>query len=191
MIIIVEGIDRVGKTTLCNKISEETKIPVHKYNGIIPYDEMKNKQETDKTLMLIQTVEELKADLIIDRSYLTDCVYGIVERGYKVGKALKNVRLINKRLQQYADKGNSVFVFLMQPTSLEESSKEHGADLSYYSRMFNEIWQSHFALGGIKSDIIGSGFYAKNANYKNIPEVVNFVRLRKKLEDEKREKSYE
>ena len=32
MIIIVEGIDRVGKTTLCNRLRQELGYPVFKHN---------------------------------------------------------------------------------------------------------------------------------------------------------------
>lgn len=191
MIIIVEGIDRIGKTTLCNKISEVTKIPIHKYNGIIPYSEMKNKQETDKMLSLIQLVEETKTDIIFDRFHLTDCVYGIVERGYKVGKALKNVRLINERLQQYAEAGNTVCVLLMRPTSLMKSSEEHGTDLSYHNQMFDEIWRNYFTRGALKSSIVASKIYTYGLNYNQIPGAVESMRMKKLLEDEERRRTNE
>ena len=51
MIIIVEGIDRVGKTTLCEKLNKELKIPIYKHkNNQFYYNLMDNKNETDKML---------------------------------------------------------------------------------------------------------------------------------------------
>ena len=40
MIIIVEGIDRVGKTTLCHKLSDITGYQIYKYHGDVSYDKI-------------------------------------------------------------------------------------------------------------------------------------------------------
>ena len=118
MIIIVEGIDRVGKTTLCNRLSEELNIPIHKYKGIIKYDKMKNKEETDKTLGLIQLLKETGSSIIFDRSYMSDYVYGVLQRNYKTSKANKNFELVNNALYDCNNSGNKVFVIIVNPVNL-------------------------------------------------------------------------
>lgn len=137
MIIIVEGIDRVGKTTLCNKLSGEFGIPIHKYKGIISYDKMSNAEETDKTLGLIQLLQETNADIIFDRSYLTDYVYGIIERKYDKLPALAHFYMIDEVLENMKD----VFLIYVLPVDIKKSNYEHGKDLQKYDDMFYEMFK--------------------------------------------------
>lgn len=174
MIIIVEGIDRVGKTTLCNRLSEELNIPIHKYKGIIKYDKMKNKEETDKTLGLIQLLKETGSSIIFDRSYMSDYVYGVLQRNYKTSKANKNFELVNNALYDCNNSGNKVFVIIVNPVNLEKSSKEHGLDLSPHFKMFSIIY-----------DCINEKNICKKiiCNYYNFDNVVNFLKMIK-IEEE-------
>lgn len=137
MIIIVEGIDRVGKSTLCKMIEKELKISVHKYNGIVPYNKMKNIEETDKILNSLQLVEELKGNIIFDRLYFTDYVYGILERNYDVIEASKNFEKIDSKISNI----NDVFLIYVLPIDIEKSSIEHGKSLEKHNKLFYDLFK--------------------------------------------------
>lgn len=74
MIIIIEGADGAGKTTLANKLAEQTGFPiVHRSN---PKSEEEKKQ---MMAMYIQTIKENK-NCIFDRCWYSEMVYGPVMR---------------------------------------------------------------------------------------------------------------
>lgn len=135
MVIIVEGIDRIGKSTLCNKLSGKFKIPIFRHSGTIPYYKMTNEQETDKILNLIQLISITNSSVIFDRFYITDFVYGIIERNYDHEKALFNFELIEFELQNLI---NDIHLVLMQPTDIMSSSFQHRKNLSLYNTCFKD-----------------------------------------------------
>ena len=163
MIIIVEGIDRVGKTTLCKKLSEEFGILIHKYNGLIEYSKMKNIEESDKTLGLIQLLKETNSSIIFDRTYLSDYVYGVMERDYDVSEASRNFEIIDQAMSELED----VFLIYILPTDLDKSSNEHGKDLSVYDTLFYEL----FEMSEIKNKF--------RCNYNTMNEVISFIKGRR------------
>jgi thymidylate kinase len=83
MIVIVEGIDRVGKTTLCDKLKDKGFIIfkdiwfLHKF--------IKDKAtfsvgKLDATLSFLQVLYEQDLNVVCDRLHLTEYVYGTLER---------------------------------------------------------------------------------------------------------------
>lgn len=138
MIIIVEGIDRVGKTTLCQKISETIKLPIYKHIGDFKYDKMDNDNETDKMLQILEICRLSDTYIIFDRFHLTDYIYGVLERNYSLDKALKNFVQIEEFLNKMS---NKVILILMQPTDVKKSSEEHGKDLSKHKDMFFDLYK--------------------------------------------------
>jgi thymidylate kinase len=127
MVIIIEGIDRVGKTTLCNKLHEATGYEVYKHFGDFDYSKMDNDNETDKMLQMLEIARIGKANIIFDRFHCSDFVYGTIERKYNRVKAIENLTKINEKLVQM----NAIIIF-MDPTDLDKSSKEHGKNLAKY-----------------------------------------------------------
>ena len=112
MLIIVEGIDRVGKTTLCNMLKDKLGFKIYKHkNDNFNYSKMDNDNETDKMLQLLDLYEQIGSDvnIVFDRFHWSDFVYGKIERNYNEDKAV-------------------------QPTNLCESSKQHGRNLYMYNR---------------------------------------------------------
>jgi thymidylate kinase len=148
MIIVVEGIDRVGKTTLCNCLSEKYKIKIyHNDVNYMKLSEMDNKNETDKTLKLISLCEQLGQDIIFDRLHWSDYVYGVTERGYDTKEAIKNKDIIDKKLNEI----KSVLIFV-KPTDIEWSSKQHGKDLSGYEARFEMLYKYSCIKNKIMTD---------------------------------------
>jgi len=138
MIIIVEGIDRVGKTTLCNILSKKFNLPIYKHIGDFEYSRMDNDNETDKFLQILEICRLSETYIIFDRFHLTDYIYGVLGRNYSIDKALKNFVQIEEFLNKMSD---GVILIFMQPTDLERSSKEHGSDLSKHNAMFFDLYK--------------------------------------------------
>ena len=77
MIIILEGIDGSGKTTLAKKISSELDCPIYGFCNELKYTKFLHAWKTGITdFMLLDFLKEMKLDrLIIDRCLLTNFVY--------------------------------------------------------------------------------------------------------------------
>ena len=104
-IIIVEGIDRVGKTTIANKILVEseldpfTKFMMYKHDeSFVSYDEMDTDNEADKMAQLLTMASMFNCNVLFDRFHLSDFVYGLIGRGYKFSDAYRNMRAIDTLL---------------------------------------------------------------------------------------------
>lgn len=133
MIIVVDGIDRVGKTTLCNKLSEYLDFPIYKHDeSCFDYSKMDNDNETDKMIQLIELAEVTNSDIIFDRFHLSDCAYGVLERRYDYTKALQNFSKIDAKLSEVG-----ALVIYVYPENLQKSSSEHGKDLSMHFFLMN------------------------------------------------------
>lgn len=163
MIIIVEGIDRVGKTTLCNMLNEEFNIPIHKYRGLIKYNKMDNTEETDKTLGLIQLLKETKSSIIFDRTYFSDFVYGMFERNYNIDIAVDNFRIVDDAIAELDD----VFLIYVLPTDVNKSSDEHGKDLKMYDDEFYDL----FKHSKIKNKW--------RCTFNTLNEAINFIKAKR------------
>lgn len=164
MIIIVEGIDRVGKSTLCNKLSKELRMPIYKHdNKQFDYSAMDNENETDKMLQLIDLYGILNGDVIFDRFHMSDLVYGIMLRNYNVQSASKNYKLIDDRLSGLWRQ--EAILILVKPTDIEKSSHEHGTDLTEYDRLM----QAAFDMSDIEMKYI--------CDYNSIDLVVEKLKI--------------
>lgn len=75
MLIILEGVDGSGKTTLANELSNTYNIPIVKFSY--------PKTKKDKTQMFynyIKLMYENNFNLILDRSWVSELVYGDIMR---------------------------------------------------------------------------------------------------------------
>lgn len=131
-IIIVEGIDRVGKTTLVNKIVEELN-----YSKFVPLNKISDRTEvieTEKTYATLSVLKLLKNDrIIIDRFHLSEFIYGFADRGY-ANKECENMDKILSEL-------NALLIYV-RPTDLKKSITEHGSDLQEHHIMFELIFKA-------------------------------------------------
>lgn len=135
MIIIVEGIDRVGKTTLVNKIQHDTGFKVYHNNTDFKLEKMDNDNETDKMLKMLQIYEAGKPDIIFDRFHWTDFVYGCLQRDYCFAHALANKDKIEAQLRMH-----KAMIVLVKPTNITESSIQHGLDLARHEMLFDMLY---------------------------------------------------
>lgn len=159
MIIIVEGVDRVGKTTLCNALSNTLNIPIYKHSQrFMNYSDMDNINETDKMLHLLDLCSLVNADVIFDRFHFSDYAYGIIERQYDNTTATRNLLMLDSALACM----NAIMI-LMQPTDLISSSKQHGKDLKPYF----DLMEKAYAI---------SSTFIYTCNYNHINDIVNEIK---------------
>ena len=158
MIIIVEGIDRVGKTTLCHKIHEELNIPIFKIDrvecalSLTPYE--KTILNVGHAHGLIDAWNMSNEDLIVDRFYWTEYVYTKIQRYRAI--SYKLVREIEDHMFEHID---NYFIVHIRPTDINWSSDAHGSDLSKHLELFDKIYDDS-RLHKIRADYISLDYAA-------------------------------
>ena len=170
MIIIIEGIDRVGKTTLANKLSKELNIPIFKKDRIgkndATYDSMVVNFGNAAGLLDMWNWSMFNADIIVDRFHWTESVYGTIERHPETRFYMG---IIEKTMVLKKEKYLMIY---MRPTSIERSSEEHGKDLSEHLKRFDEL-----ATNTQLNLIVG--------DYNQIDEIVKIVKEKLKCQDQR------
>ena len=131
-IIIVEGVDRVGKTTLCKKLENATGYKRFRDDFRYCSNYLDVNVNTEKINTLMNLIENwFVNDIILDRFHITEYVYGVVDRGY----ANKDMIDIDERLSRL---GNVLLVYV-KPVDIEKSSKEHGKNLKEHEAMMQSF----------------------------------------------------
>ena len=172
MIIVIEGIDRVGKTTLCNMLSSQLDIAVFKDSRMVELENIPSYQKADAAVSSMNTIvnmyEQLYAScdlsIVLDRFHATEYVYGTLERNSFVYKANEYFEAIEKRLEEQ----DYLFV-LVKPTDIKESSKQHGKNLEMYETAFEALFEKIPEEYKIKTD------------YNHLNEVVAEIKRRIEL----------
>lgn len=161
MIIIVDGIDRVGKTTLCNMLSEALNYPVGKDDSRYAntYDDMLINAEKDNTFVNLIEQGCLK-DVIFDRFHFTEYVYGCIDRGYT------NHYMID--IDERLGKLDNVLLILVRSENIQVSSKEHGKSLLRHDSLFCKLYETT----KIKNKMI--------VEYSMFSSIVDYIKRRKK-----------
>lgn len=172
MVIIIEGIDRIGKTTLANKLSKELNIPVFKKVRMCGNEE--KREEADDYnygnaagIVDIWNWKDFKQDMIVDRFHWTESVYGQIDRNSYLSRYYMG--LIEERMLL---RKNKYFMIYMRPTSIERSSEEHGKDLSEHLKQFDKL-ASNTNLNLILGD------------YNQIDKIVEMVKELLKCQDQR------
>lgn len=132
-IIILEGIDRVGKSTLANIISNTFNIPIYKHIYNTNPENMNNNLETQKMFEILNVYNK---NIIFNRFNWSDYVYGTLERNYI--NAEFNLNSLNNKLLKL----NTIFI-LINPTDLFKSELEYGKPLKNHLKLFNQIYNNY------------------------------------------------
>lgn len=140
MIIIVEGISRVGKTTLCNKLKTKFNIPIYKHNTkLIDYNKMSDNIEVEKMLCMLDMYKTIPSNIIFDRFHFSNTVYGILLRNYDKQSAFQNVNKIESYIKQLGIKN---LLLKVSPNNIEESSRQYGRDLKPFENLITELYNN-------------------------------------------------
>lgn len=131
MIVIVEGIDRVGKSTLTTKLQDKGfKI----LNGKLKCNDNNIRQvvETDRICAQLDLLEMIdnEYNIVIDRFHLSQLVYGLINRKM-FDKTMLEVDLRLSLL-------NCELIFV-NPKNIDKSCEEHGDDLKIHQALFDML----------------------------------------------------
>lgn len=170
MIVIVEGIDRVGKTTFIDKMCNERKMIRLKDRNVCSESYADSDFSSfslgklDTSVSFLEQLTEQGFDVIVDRLHLTELVYGKTKNRdvcqskiYELDKILSTQECI---------------LVYVQPTDLKWSSEQAGEDETQLDRQFN----FEYNLTNIES------FYT---NFNNLDETVYKVSQRIECENKK------
>lgn len=164
MVIIVEGIDRVGKTTLSEMIED-------RYAGIIDFIRFRddtryvhnhlNRQVNTEKINTLQNLLEagLIDNIILDRYHITEFIYGAIERSYKNDDMYD----IDKRLAELDINETDVVLIYVVPTDIKMSSSEHGYNLERHLKWYDDFYKNTL----IKNKII--------VDYETLGEALEFI----------------
>ena len=136
MVIIVEGIDRVGKTTFCNMLSKELGIPILKKDRIgedYYTKEISAYMTYGNALGIVEMAnKDLLKDVIIDRFHWTEAVYGVVNRNCMLSQDLMCT------LEYKMDREKFLVVYV-KPVDIKMSEEQHGSSLSKHLELYNHL----------------------------------------------------
>lgn len=134
--IIVEGIDRVGKTTLVNLLREKTGLPVLADNYMFDSPDMRNdaRVNSEKIQTIVNFARDVSDEFIVDRLHWSEAVYGYYDRNYVNAT---QINILENQLEKLGAK-----IILVTPTSIVSSSRQHGKDLSRHSEAFDDLFIS-------------------------------------------------
>ena len=155
MRIIVEGIDRVGKSTLCSMLQKELSIPVYKDRSEVK--EFCNDDLNTKFTDILTLIETMPSGVIFDRMHMTEFVYDFLR-----GDLFFGYPLVDNDLAKL-----NCTLILVLSTDIEESSRQHGSDLSKHENLFLDLYKK----SAIKDKII--------VTYSGFENLVNVLKGRR------------
>lgn len=142
-IIILEGLERTGKSSIASELEQLGYIVFKDYNRLVtPMSAPISEAKLDTCLTMIQKLSEAGVNIAMDRFYLTEMVYGELIRGC----AAYNCKYIDNAMAQLG----AVLVLTHTTETYEQYSKR--ALIKYDNRFFVES-QEKFKLLFEKSEI--------------------------------------
>ena len=150
MIIIIEGIDRVGKTTLANKLSERFGIPIYKQERIggneINLSPIRSGKTLAATNMYVNYIRAkslvefwnwsgFNQHIIMDRFHWTEAVYSYIERNSV--EQMHNMEHIENDMLKQKDK---YLIIQVMPVDMNWCNRQHGSDLSQHQKEFDRLY---------------------------------------------------
>lgn len=170
MIVIVEGIDRVGKTTLCKKLQEKGFV-ILKDRGLGLFENDKQEVKAscslakiDSTLGFIEQLHNQGVNVVVDRLHLTELVYGKATRGRLVYD--EDVEELEREF--FEKVGSNAVLVLVTPTIEKEAFERSGEDQSKHVSLF----KSYFKTSPMRK--IRTNFDTLDKTVKRIISMSNF-----------------
>ena len=104
LIVIVEGLERTGKTTLCKEFEKRGFVYFKDFNRINYHDVTSLEGRLDTILTFLQNLSENGVNVVVDRLHLSEYSYANTLR--KLGGAAKNIDYIDNAISKL----NSVLI---------------------------------------------------------------------------------
>ena len=136
-IIIVEGVDKIGKTTLCGTL--EGHLNIHTYKR--PSDEFDFSRlvcggVAQDVIQQLSYLRKKGTHIIFDRLHLSEYVYGKIDRNYDEHDNICWFDAVEDFMQ-----GLDVTLILGRPCSLRWTNEMHGQDVTPYDKCFTKIFE--------------------------------------------------
>lgn len=141
MIVVVEGIDRVGKTTLVDNLVEngfidiKDKFITSEIPDIVKYDDFPaySLGKCESFVVLAEKLDKEGKNVVIDRLHLTELVYGAIDRAGRVNEVgcLTLDCLLAKM---------GALLCLVNPTDINFSSEMAGRQLKEHNKLFSHYY---------------------------------------------------
>ena len=104
LIVVVEGLERTGKTTLCKEFEKRGFVYFKDFNRVNYHDVTSLEGRLDTTLTFLQNLSENGVNVVVDRLHLSEYSYGNVLR--KAEGAARNIDYIDNAISKL----NSVLI---------------------------------------------------------------------------------
>ena len=98
LIVVVEGLERTGKTTLCKEFEKRGFVYFKDFNRINYHDVASLEGRLDTTLTFLQNLSENGVNVVVDRLHLSEYSYANTLR--KLGGAAKNIDYIDNAISK-------------------------------------------------------------------------------------------
>lgn len=142
MIVIVEGIDRVGKTTLCEKLNKKGFVTLK--DDIALLSGMKREIKSncsvaklDTTFLFLEQLHNQGVNVVVDRLHLTEMVYGKCDRqGYTCDHIIKDLEA-----EFFEKMGLNAVLVLVEATNIDEANERAEKDLTRHANLFKAYYQ--------------------------------------------------
>lgn len=116
LIVVVEGLERTGKTTLCKEFEKRGFVYFKDFNRINYHDVTALEGRLDTTLTFLQNLSENSVNVVVDRLHLSEYSYSNTLR--KLGGVSKNIDYIDNAISKL----NSVLIYC-EDNNFEEYKK--------------------------------------------------------------------
>ena len=114
LIVVVEGLERTGKTTLCKEFEKRGFVYFKDFNRINYHDVTSLEGRLDTTLTFLQNLSENGVNVVVDRLHLSEYSYGNVLRNAE--GAARNIDYIDNAISKL----NSVLILCKVDNDFEE-----------------------------------------------------------------------
>lgn len=105
LIVVVEGLERTGKTTLCKEFEKRGFVYFKDFNRINYHNTVGIESRLDTTLTFLQNLSENGVNVVVDRLHLSEYSYGNVFR--KLAGTARNIDYIDNAISKL----NSVLIY--------------------------------------------------------------------------------
>lgn len=159
MIVVVEGIDRVGKTTLANKLKASGFIYL-KDEFVLPKSFIKDFKDysvgkCDSFIALLKDLQSKGKNVVVDRLHLTELAYGHTKRNGEV-----NEQACIALDMELASMG--AYLCYVKPSDMELSNKLAGCN----QEKIHEMFEFYYKLSSMKKIV---------CDYENIDNAVAYI----------------
>lgn len=161
MIVVVEGIDRVGKTTLVNKLVEGGFISMKDQfviNKSAQFDSFADYSvgKCESFVVMAKMLSDQGKHVVIDRLHLTELVYGTINRSGNTNElACLSVDLMLEEA--------GALLCLVEPSNIELSNQLANANQEKHAELFNHYYNLTSITRKMRCD------------YENITKAANYI----------------